>query len=154
VLLPEDVLLVSKAASFPMRCLGWFLGVPFMTRTWTTYRLPFQRCVRITYPEGTTSPNMRTDILNHELVHVEQFRTWWGPWLIPLAVTVFPLPLWFSGRWWVERYAYLEDIRANRCTVDRAVFLLWAYYLCPWPRTLMRAWFARKLVKVDWPGVS
>ena len=121
-----------------------------LDKFWVTYRLPFQRQVTITYPPSlmywiaADSP-MRM----HEMVHARQFATWWGPWVIPLLVSLFPLPVLFSGRWWVERRAYLKDIRTGRMTVRQAADALWDGYWCPWPRRLMRQWFHKQLEKDD-----
>jgi len=112
---------------------------------WMTYRFPFQKKSTITYPDDVTNPEIKTDILEHEEVHVAKFNTWWGPWIIPLLVTLFPLPMFFSGRWFIERHAYLADIKAKRITVEEAVETLWLYYFMCWPRCLMRRWFKRKL---------
>jgi hypothetical protein len=151
MILPNDVLLIDKNRSPLMRALGLVLGRTFMARMWTTYRLPFQRCVRITHPVGLFSPASCDGILEHELVHVAQFRRWWAPWLLPLFVSLLPLPVIFSGRWFVERPAYLCDIRNGRLTLEGVVQLLWSKYGAPWPRPLMRRWFERQLAKPPRP---
>ncbi len=109
---------------------------------WMTYRLPFQKQVRITF-----STNIQKDLaekmptLLHEEVHVEQFSTWYGPWLIPFLILLFPLPVFFSGRWFIERDAYLVDIKAGRTTVNRAVDTLWDRHGWVWPKPWMQKWF-------------
>ena len=145
--IPDDVVLVSKARSPTMRLLGLVLGRQFMRQFWTTYRWPFQRQVRIAHPAGIVDPDTYDAILEHELLHAETFRKWWGPWaLIPLAV-LLPLPIFLSGRWFIERHAYLLDIRRGRRSVDQAVSVLWHGYGMPWPRKWMHAWFTRELLR-------
>jgi len=57
-----------------------------------------------------------------------------------------PLPVLLSGRWYVEREAYLDEIRRGRKTIDRAVEQLWGFgYLYPWLPFLMRRWFTKQL---------
>ena len=144
--LPDDVILVRKDASWTMWALSWILGADFMTKWWTTYRWPFQKA-RIAFPTTLTAAQaiMKVDTLNHELVHVEQFRPWWGPPVIFALEVLFPLPVLFSGRWFVERPAFLLDIKTKRRTIDQAVDKLWTGYFYPWPRSLMRRWFEREL---------
>ncbi len=118
-----------------------------LERWWMTYRLPFQKYVRITYPPRI--PYVRAKhsaTVDHETVHAEWFATWWGPWLIPLMM-VFPLPFLFTGRWFVERPAYLLDIKTGRCSVENAVNALWTGYAFPWPKPLMHRWFNKQLGK-------
>src|SRR5690606_9052076 len=102
------------------------------------------RFVRITYPDKISAP-AESPTLPHELVHARQFATWWGPWLLPLLAALLPLPTLLSGRWFIERHAYLQDIRAGRRTVEAAVQTLWRDYGWCWPRSLMRRWFEREL---------
>jgi hypothetical protein len=109
-----------------------------------TYRLPFQSYVRVTHPD-LIAPMSRPDIVEHEMYHVTQFESWWGPWLIPLAASLFPLPVLLSGRWFIERWAYLGDIKAGRLTVEAAAETLWGLYGWCWPKPLMRRWFRGEL---------
>jgi len=109
-----------------------------------TYRLPFQKRAIISYPDNHLNPEKSTCHL-HELVHVDQFNHWWGPWLIPLFAALLPLPVFFSGRWFIERNAYLLDILNDQETVDSATERLWKHYFMPWPKPLMRKWFTKKL---------
>jgi hypothetical protein len=111
---------------------------------WMTYRLPFQKDVRVTYPDKELSP-ATSDVLKHELFHVVQFSTWYGPIVILLLVSILPLPIIFSGRWFVERHAYLADIKAMRRTTKDAVNFLWYSYGWCWPKSLMRKWFDSKI---------
>lgn len=133
---------LTPARSDWLRRLLWPV-VPY--DFWMTYRLPFQKRARITHPGYNTDEAWQSPVLEHERIHAEQFGHWWGPWLIPLLAVLLPLPILFSGRWLIERPAYLADIKANRCTVDEAVQTLWQSYGFCWPRPLMRAWFLRQL---------
>lgn len=85
------------------------------------------------------------EIIEHELVHVAQWRRWWI--LFPLSYLLLPLPIgmaWCRWRW--EREAYLVQIRAG-ATVDAVVDTLWRRYGWPWPRAWMRRWFWRALAQ-------
>ncbi len=120
------------------------LSPSFMTSFWTTVRFPGQPPV-IAYPTTVKEPleTRYHGILKHELVHVNQMRTSWG--LIKTTALYFflPLPILFSGRWYVERPAYLLDIDTGRKSIDGATELLWRSYVVPWPRPLMRRWFKK-----------
>ncbi len=136
---------VRKDQDPMMRLLAVLLGRSFITDFWTTYRLPFQRQVTITYPPDVADPGRHEGIVEHEMFHVRQFERFGAPLVIILLAGVFPLPLFFSGRWFIERHAYLHDIRSGRLTVERAVDILWKHYGYAWPRPLMRRWFTRQL---------
>lgn len=120
---------------------------PSTRRMWTTYRLPFRKA-RICYPDFVVRPMAYTQILGHELYHVRQLRPWWGPLWIGLLVSIFPLPVLFSGRWFVERGAYLHDIRTGGISPERAAAILWHGYAWPWPPKWMLRWFRRELAKI------
>jgi hypothetical protein len=133
----------------PKGDLGWAniigqLSPTFMTRFWTTTRFPGQLPV-ISYPttvDNPMDPRYRT-ILKHELVHCQQMRSTWGL-IRSIALYFFlPLPIFFSGRWYMERTAFLIDINDGIKTPAYTVELLWRSYLYPWPRTLMRRWFEK-----------
>lgn len=126
-----------------MRAIGFF-SRRFTRDFWTTYRVPFG-LPTITYPDRVKDPLRRPGTLDHELIHCQQFRPWYGPIWIALLAAVLPLPIIFSGRWFIERPAYLADIKAGRLTVDRAVEILWTGYVAPWPPALMRRWFRSRL---------
>lgn len=130
---------LRRACDDPLRkLLRRIVGPAF----WLTYRAPWMPRVVVTHPTAEMYPE-QSPTLQHELFHVKQFATWWGPWLLPLFAALLPLPVFFSGRWFIERHAYAEDIRNGRCTVDEAVNALWSGYLMPWPKKLMSRWFAR-----------
>ena len=111
----------------------------------TTLRLPGYGGPVIWYPSNIVDkghiPDRYEEILKHELVHCKQQSTWGGLLWTLVCVSVFPLPVFYSGRWFVERPAYLRDIKAGVLTVDQAVDILWDLYGMPWPREKMRRWF-------------
>ncbi len=134
----HHVRLIPKGRSWLMRFIGFF-SADFMG-FYTTYRLPLQRRVTICYPQGLGEPDER--ILDHELVHAADFARWWGPWFMALAI--FP-----PGRWYVERWAYLQDIQEGHRTVLDVVDTLWHSYRIKawrWPSThKMHQWFTERL---------
>lgn len=138
-----NVRLVDKGNSVLMKVVGWllfFITPDFMARFFTTYRLPFQKRGTIAYPVGY-NPMDYPGVLKHELVHVGQQRTAWGLFKSFWYVWLIPLPFVFSGRWFLERDAYLLDIKSGRMTVEYAVSVLWKSYGLVWPPFLMRRWF-------------
>ena len=138
--------LIPASESKVRRCLRWFVK----DSMWCTYRLPFQKYVRITYPDRIVQPD-KAIALQHELYHVTWFSTWWGPWIIPILVTILPLPVFFSGRWFVERNAYLNDVLTGIFSVDDTVTFLWKMYCKPWPKVWMRKWFLKQISKTMMP---
>lgn len=144
------VLLVNKKDSPLMIILHFLLsiiGSDFMNGFFTTWRLPFQKKVRIGYPPSIKDPlsDGCMGIMMHELVHAEDLKKWYGPIWYILFVTIFPLPVFFSGRWFVERRAYLQDIRLGRIDLNAAIDTLWSGYGWAWPKKLMRRWFEKRL---------
>jgi len=85
--------------------------------------------------------------LEHEMIHVEDMRSWWGLLKSALLVSLLPLPILFSGRWYVERYAYLHNIINHGYNIDRCVNLLWSGYGWAWPKPLMKKWFYKKVAE-------
>jgi hypothetical protein len=109
---------------------------------WLTYRLPFQKLARITFPTSMDkSLAKKLWILKHEEVHADQFAKWWGPVVIPLLAVLLPLPVYYSGRWFIERDAYLVDIKAGHRSIKSSVDTLWNRYGYAWPKDLMTKWF-------------
>lgn len=141
----HNVRLVSKKKLWWARALGK-VWPTFLTRWWTTVRLPFCKGV-IAYPVSILDPLYHQGTLEHELVHVEQQRTTWGLIKSVLLYFLFPLPVYFSGRWFLERPAYLKDILSYRCTVGQAVDILWVGYLRAWPKPMMKKWFVMQIKK-------
>jgi len=137
---------IRKSDSRLMRIFASFLGKAFLDNSWTTYRMPFCNAV-IACPDSEMFPALQLSILAHERIHVAQFAPWYGPLKMAIFATIFPLPTLFSGRWFIERAAYLHDIKTGRLTLDAAVTILWRGYGYPWPRRWMRRWFERKLME-------
>lgn len=142
----HNVTLLRADKSLIRRWMRWMVPLS----TFMTFRLPFQE-----FPTITCSVYMDLhghlsgfdfDLLSHELVHARQFRSWWAPWVLPLLATILPLPIIFSGRWFIEREAYLDDL-SRGTAIEAAVNKLWREYAWPWPRSLMRSWFKKNLYR-------
>lgn len=143
----KDFVVRTKESDWVMRFLALF-GGNFMLRA-TTYRLPFMRYTRICVPNRffELSGAQKESILRHERFHVRQFAPWYGPWVIVILQFILPLPVFLSGRWFIERHAYLDEIRHGELLRESAVRILWEQYGWPWPRCLMKRWFDKKLVE-------
>ena len=147
----HNVTLMLKKKSWHMRFVGFFLGKNFMEHFWSTFRLPFQKKAIIVYPDSNDLsgyeeiPEWAMGILNHELIHVKDMSTGWGLFKMFWLLWLLPLPTIFSGRWYIERYAYLNDIKVGRKTVESAADTLWSGYWWCWPKSLMRKWFNKKI---------
>jgi hypothetical protein len=125
-----------------------------LERFWTLVRLPFGRPVIWVPPSGVSVTTRQLDgVTLHELHHVRQVATWWGLVLVTMLNFALPLPVLLSGRWFVERRAYLGDIRRGGITAEDVAELLWSGYLWPWPRSWMRRWFEAELAKPDRGGL-
>jgi hypothetical protein len=140
----HGVHLKKKSECWWARIIGIFWPA-FLTRWWTTIRFPF--CKGVIAYAGQLDPMhcAYEGILEHELMHVEQQRGAWGLFKSIMLCFFFPMPILFSGRWYIERYPYLRDIQKGRHTIEGTVENLWRYYLLAWPKPLMRAWFESKL---------
>lgn len=137
--------LVLKEDDLVMLFLGLF-SRSFMRRS-TTYRLPFMKRAQVCVPTifRELTPAAQASTLDHELVHVQQFQPWYGPWWVILFNFLLPLPILFSGRWFIERRAFLLGIRQEIFEVEQVVDALWTQYGWCWPKPLMRAWFIKHL---------
>lgn len=150
-----DVKYISKADSWLMKLAGFFtkiFGVPF-SRMWTTMgsRIYYPATMAKYPAEGTDGAKaawiaQHQAIIQHELVHVAQFKRWtiFG---VGFLYLIFPLPVLFSGRWWIERPAYLLDIRSGYRTPQSAAHTLTKSYFYPWPNKWMIDWFLKELTK-------
>lgn len=136
--------LVRKDRDALSRVIGW-VWPRFLTYWWTVIRLPWWHRPRILYPSTLDSPFRQPVALQHELVHVPQVQGWRLLWSA-LLLFLLPLPVLFSGRWFLERRPFLVHLR-NGVPIDEVVNLLWWSYLFPWPRWLMRRWFERELAR-------
>lgn len=135
--------ILIEASADPLRRFLTKIGI-IKSRYRFTYRLPFMQAARITYPDGTPHPTLQPWI-RHEMHHVRQLAPWYGPWWVIPCVLFFPLPVLFSGRWWVERGPYLDNIKQRLDTVESVVEDLWHDYGYCWPKPMMRKWFKARL---------
>ncbi len=140
------VVVRNKLDSWAWRLVGVFFWT-WHRSAWTTWRWPWNEQITIWASAGTSSITMHhIDKIDHELFHCRDLRPRSGPWKIGVLNFLVPLPLVFSGRWFVERWAYLEAVRRGTKTVDSAVDKLFSFtYLYPWPPPLMRRWFKARL---------
>ncbi|MFH1498843.1 MAG: hypothetical protein ABII82_13560 [Verrucomicrobiota bacterium] len=145
----DVVRFVPKGQSRLMGVLGWLLRL--LTRRdfedyRTTLRLPFGPPT-IYHPSSVADPlaPKHAGIVAHELVHVGQQDGARGLVSSALLYFLVPLPVGLSGRWLIERDAYLLDIQGGRMDVEQAVGALWRGYFFPWPRGWMREWFLARL---------
>lgn len=149
---------IRKDHSWLMRSIGWVLettGITkgFMTRFWTTIGN------RIYYPAHVDEPHSERyfGVREHEKMHVVQayalglgFLWPLGTVFMALAYILLPLPIFFSGRWLLERGPYLADIKRGRFGLDQVVNNLHNNYLRPWPRRWMRQWFCDRLTHEEY----
>jgi hypothetical protein len=83
----------------------------------------------------------RLATVEHEIVHVEQWRKW-GPLLWLTYLLGLPLPIglaWFRYRW--EREAYLVQLDAGASPEDIVDVLCGPLYLWCWPKPWALRWF-------------
>ena len=78
---------------------------------------------------------------DHELVHADRMRTFLKLLREALFLVAFPLPTGYSGRWFIERWAFLKDIENGKRTPDEAAATLHRDYFNPWPLKAMKKWF-------------
>ena len=107
------------------------------------------------YPDAIEDPYLFPEIIEHEKVHIGQYKKLGVPLFLFLYIFVF-LPVGLSYfRWRFEREAHLVEAKlylAEKRTdihtiVDEMVKSLWHYYGYPWPKTLMKSWFLKQLKK-------
>lgn len=88
-----------------------------------------------------------TEIIEHEQVHLRQYKKYGTvPFLFLYALVFLPVFLSYF-RWKFEREAYLVGIVKYGDNIDEVVKVLWNGYGCPWPKTLMRRWFVKQLAE-------
>jgi hypothetical protein len=163
---------VRKTDSTLMRVISWVLPRQFMLHYWTTIGSTIY--VPTKYDEdkdwGSLAWRARhIEVIRHEHVHVEQFATlglavmallYIGPILITLPIAVLFYGVWWLwaiaglsllgsfgfawGRWFVERTAYLVQVKTPE-DVEWAVSVLWSFYGWCWPKAWMRRWFKERL---------
>ena len=117
----------------------WPLNREFMD-FWTTIGIKWKQW--IFYPAKIEDPmvDRYAGVREHEGMHCAQFAKY-GLLLMGIAYTIFPLPFLWSGRWWIERGPYLNDIRNGRRSVESAADVLWKYYGYPYSKAKMIKWF-------------
>jgi len=130
-----------KEGSRLMKVIAGFLRIfgnkRFMESYWTTL------FSTIYYPTRVKDPYGHIAIIEHECVHVSQWRKW--NILFTLSYLFLPLPIglaWFRWRW--EREAYLVNLRHvtnKEAAIEHIVDNLWHEYLWTWPKKRMRKWF-------------
>jgi len=135
---------VRKDRSCMMRFFGWMFGLfgfDFMRTAWTTIGRTVYFPISGPRREWIAIlPSIRPTI-EHELIHVEQYRKLWHMHSL-LYVIGFPLPFLFAWyRWRSEREAYLHQIRHYGYSVTAVVDTLWYTYGWCWPRSRMLRWF-------------
>ncbi len=132
-----------KAGSRLMRTCGVLLRLVGNPRFQTEYFTTIGRTIY--YPTTVQDPLAYADVMEHELVHVQQWRRY-GP-LFSVSYLLLPVPVllaWCRWRW--EREAYLIQLRAANdaeATIAWAVDRIWRDYAFPWPKPWMRRWFRR-----------
>jgi hypothetical protein len=138
---------VPKSESILMKIIGAFLWITricpkFMESYWTTIG------DTVYTPRNVINPchKIYDGIWDHEAVHVMWFKKH-GVLLAALLYILVPLPFIFSGRWYFERDAYLQDIRSGRITIQSAVDELWSNYGWCWPKRWMHEWFFAQVNK-------
>jgi hypothetical protein len=145
----QDVEFINKQNSLLMRFISLFYPA-FMTNLWTTIGN------KIYYPNTERSPLAIKNyaIIKHELIHVKQFKKYGVPLYLFLYL-LCPLPFLFSYfRWKFEREAYLHANIQTEEDIDKVVNLLNKYYLYPWPKKWMRAWFIEQFHRRENGGNS
>ena len=161
---------VKKSDSMFMKFLGLFLGRRFRQYFWTTLGTTVYVPSRHDGDRdwGTELWVRRNrKVIEHEKVHVEQFRKYgWllmillyiGPapfflMLIPLfpplfiVLTLLTIPLSTTlawGRWFIEREAFLTQIH-NESGAKWAADLLWNDYFFTWPPLWSENWFMDRI---------
>ena len=129
-----------------MRFLGWILkpiNPDFMTSYWTTIG------ETIYYPTSVNIPEWHTGIIEHEKVHIAQWRVY-GLWFW-FSYLFLPIP--FGLAWWRyawEREAYLVDIAARRMTIQEVARILSSSkYGWAWPRPWIEKWLRKQVGMMD-----
>ena len=107
-----------------------------MTVYWTTVG------ETVYYPTTVQDPTVHIKVLEHEQIHIDQYKKYTTPLFLSLYL-LLPLPILLSYfRWKFEREAYLVEIRAG-APIEAVVDILWNGYGWPWPRVWMRKWFEK-----------
>lgn len=140
--------LVAKFLSIFPKIDGRTRGEIFMTEYATTYRKPWDKLPIFAVPdEWDLSDKRREGLWEHERVHADDMRTLWQLTKMFCLLLFFPMPIIFSGRWYIERYAKLVNMRRGELTPEKAADDLWGFYLWAWPRKMAIKWWKEQLEK-------
>lgn len=141
-----DFELKLRSSNWLMRALNKLGGGAY----WTTIGKT------IYYPDQIVDPHLFPDIIEHEKVHVAQYKKLSVPVFLFLYCLV-PLPVGLAYfRWRFEREAYLVQFKYLLAEnpqydidfeVEQVVRSLWFNYLFAWPRGWMKSWFLKRLSK-------
>lgn len=155
-----------------MRAVAWFLnrlpkvvrgegysavriprGDLFMRSYATTYRLPCQKLPWAAHPDlwDVVDPRFR-DLWDHEGIHAKDMSTAWGLFKMFWLLWLLPLPVVISGRWYIERWVFLQDIERGPLTLEQAAEILWRDYFFAWPRSWAIRWWKAQLEKRGAPS--
>lgn len=105
------------------------------------------------YPDAIEDPHLFPEFIEHEKVHLEQYKKY-GTFGFLFLYLFVPLPFIFSYfRWRFEREAYvvqakmyIAEKRGNAEIFATTISMtLWNNYFFPWPPSLMKKWFLKKL---------
>lgn len=112
----------------------------------------------IYYPDHIKNPYVYTDVIEHEKVHLEQYKKYGTFGFLFLYAFVFFPVLGAYFRWKFEREAYLVQMKLSPVykssnkeniafLINEIVDTLWFRYGFVWPKPLMRKWFTKQLLK-------
>jgi len=135
----SNVKLKPRSSFWLTRLLDKFGGSVYWTTVGDT----------IYYPDvyDLETAQLFTEIIEHEQVHLEQYKKYGTvPFLFLYALVFLPVGLSYF-RWKFEREAYLVGIVKHGDSIEEAVKVLWSGYGYPWPKSLMRSWFEKQLAK-------
>jgi hypothetical protein len=138
-------LVIAGACIRPHSHAPWYLKLAMWIRPELKHSWVALWGGRVFYPTYIFDPlsDKYEDTVRHELVHVRQWRKGWFKFVA--LYFIFPLPVLFSGRWFIEREAYLEQIKADPFINPSWISsVLWENYLCPWPKSWMTKWFLQQ----------
>jgi len=153
----HEVFIMPKSSHWFHKVAGWFIPA-WNVGIFSVLRFPGRSRPVIWVPDARLNQDgfvsKYSGTLKHELVHCHQQSSWWGVTMTSLLVTVLPLPVFYSGRWWVERYAFLKDIERDKAsgkygkyTPEIAAQILHESYGRPWPVKKMIKWFETEINK-------
>jgi len=121
-------------------------GERFMNRFVTTYRLPFDPVPTIAIPANfnITHPKWWW-LFEHEMVHANDMRGPFQLFRMAFLVAIIPLPIILSGRWYIERDAFWNDIKWGIKSPERVAQMLWDDYFWAWPKKWVIQYYRQRL---------